>query len=266
MWSSAALIAALTLTPAQPGGLSVKNVRPTYGAMGAARPDNKFPAGDELFLAFDVEGAKADPNGAVSVAVGMELSDSKGNRLFTQAPKDRTAVNSLGGTSMPLFAKLDIGTDQPAGTYKLKLTVTDKSTSMSTNAEFPFEVLPRVFALVRVKTAFDPEGDIPAPQVGVGQALFLHFSAVNFSRNPATKQPNLKAEMRILDEAGKPTLPTPASGVVDRDIPEQTPGVPMKFLLNLNRSGKFTIELTVTDQLTRKAAKMQLPLDVLKAR
>jgi hypothetical protein len=141
--------------------------------MGTARPDNKFPAGDELFLAFDVEGVKADASGAVRVAVGMELIDGKGNRLFTQAPKDRTAVNSLGGTSMPLFAKLDIGTDQPAGTYTLKLPVTDKNSSASTNADFPFEVLPRAFALVRVKTAFDPDGDIPAPQVGVGQAL-LH--------------------------------------------------------------------------------------------
>jgi hypothetical protein len=266
MWSSAALIAALTLTPAQPGGLSVKNVHPTYGAMGATRPDSKYPAGDELFLAFDVEGVKPDANGTVRVGVGMELIDGKGNRLFTQAPKDRTAVNSLGGTTMPLFAKLDIGTDQPAGSYVLKLTVTDKSTGAKDTAEFPFEVLPKAFALVRVKTAFDPEGDIPAPHIGVGQALFLHFSAVNFTRNPSTKQPNLKAEMRIVDEGGNATLPSPAAGVVDRDIPEGTPGVPMKFLVNLNRSGKFTVELTVTDTLTRKAAKMQLPLDVLKAR
>lgn len=267
MWFTAPLLAALTLTPAQPGGgLSVTNVRSTYGAMGPARPNNKFIAGDELFVAFDVQGVKGDDNGAVRLAIGLELIDGKGNRLFTQAPRDREAINSLGGDTMPLFAKLDIGTDQPAGQYTLKITLVDRGNSATKTADFPFEVLPKGFAIVRVKTSADPDGDVPTPHVGVGQALFVHFSAVEFMRDPATRQPNLKAELRILDDTGSPTLPNPVSGTLDSGLPEQLTGVPMKFLLNLNRAGKFTLELTVTDQVTRKVAKMQLPLDVLKAR
>lgn len=266
MLSSAVLLAALSLTPSQPGVLSVTNVRGTFGPMGTARPDNKYLPGDELFLAFDIEGVRPDASGNVRIAMGMEMIGANGQRLFTQAPRDRDASNSLGGTSMPMFAKLDIGTDQPAGKYTLKLTVVDKGSGASKTADYSFEVLQKAFAIVRVKTSFDPDGDTPAPHVGVGQALFVHFSAVNFSRDPGTKQPNLKAVLRILDDAGNATLATPTSGTVDSGIQEQTPGIPMKFLVNLNRSGKFVIELTVTDQLTRKTAKMQLPLDVLKAR
>lgn len=266
MWFSAPLLAALTLMPAQPGGLSVSNVRSTYGAMGPVRSENKFIAGDELFVAFDVDGVSADASGAVRISIGLELLDGNGTRLFSQAPRDREAINSLGGTSMPLFAKLDIGTDQPAGKYTLRFTVIDRSNSASKTGEYPFEVLPKAFAVVRVKTSLDPEGDIPCPYVGVGQGMFVHFSAVQFTRSPTTKQPNLKAEIRILDASGTPTLPTPTTGTVDSGLAEQLTGVPMKFLLNLNRAGKFTIELTVTDQLTRKPAKMLLPLEVLKAR
>jgi hypothetical protein len=87
---------------------------------------------------------------------------------------------------------------------------------------------------------------------------------VGFGREKG--QPNLSVSLRILDDKGKATTAKPATGKVDKDVPEKAQGLPMQFLVALNRAGTFTLELSVTDETAGKTAKVSVPFKVVEHR
>src|SRR5258708_2974484 len=83
---------------------------------------------------------------------------------------------------------------------------------------------------------------LPPPTVGVpGQSVWVHFALVGFSRDKAKMQPNLSVEMQATI-GGKPTLAAPTVMNVNAGIDEKENGVPLRFLLPMNRVGDFNIE------------------------
>ena len=268
MWTTLAFAAALTLAPAQAGQLELTNARTTYGLLGAPRTDGKYLPGDSFTLAFDIEGMTVDDSGKVLYSIALEVADSSGKAHFKQAPRDMEAQNSLGGNSLPGAVSLLIGLDQPPGMYTVKVTVTDRAAKKSKTLTNTYEILPKAFGLVRLTTTGDPEGRVPTPFLGEGQALWINFMAVGFGRQKDEKeQPNIKVELRVLDESGKPTLAKSFVGEVTQDIPKNATSVPGQFLLELNRAGKFTVELKATCKVTGKeTATLTFPITVLKAK
>jgi len=262
MWTATALAAALSMLPAQPGGgLDITNVRVTHGVSGATRKVDAYLPGDQLCLSFDVEGIKPDPQGRVKYAIGMEVLDGNSRSLFKQNPKESEATNSLGGTTMPAVATLDIGLDQPPGDHTLKVTITDPATKTTKTFNHKFTILPKAFGIVRVMGAGDPTGTVALPIVAQGQSVWVNFVTVGFGRSGGN--PNLKVEMRVLDEDGKPTLSKPLTGEVTKFDDPKAQAIPMQFLITPNRAGKYTVELTVTDQVSKKSAKATYPLTVM---
>jgi hypothetical protein len=267
MWLPLVLAASLTTAPAQAGGLKLANVRTAYGMLGPTRTDAKLLPGDSLFVLFDIEGVKSDDAGKILYSIGLEVSDAQGKVLFKQEPRNLEALNALGGNRLPAHAHIDIGVDQPPGSYTLKVAVADRATKASQTLTHKFEVLPRALALVRLRTTSDPEGEIPAPGVGViGQALHINCGLVGFERDKAKKQPNVSVEMRVLDEAGKPTLAKPFTGTVNENVTEKMVGIPLRFMLPLNRPGKYQIEVRATDQLSKKTAVLAFPYTVIETK
>jgi hypothetical protein len=264
MWTIA-FVAALSSLPAQNGGLAVTNVRTTYGLLGAPRTDSKFLPGDHVFISFDIEGVKADADGKVSYSVGLEVADPQGKTLFKQTPRDLETINSLGGSSLAGFANLKIGVDQKPGLYTVKVKVTDRAAKTSKEVSKSVEVLPKAFGLVRLISSVDPDGQIQVPFLGVGQSVWINFAAVGFTRGQ-NGQPDLSVSLRVLDEQGKPVTAKPMTGAVNKDIPKNLQALPMQFMLNLNRAGKFTVEVTATDKGSGTSATVSLPLTVLKAK
>jgi len=262
MWMSIALAAVLAWTPGQADKLALTHVRSTYGVLGATRPDNKLLPGDTFVLSYDIEGVKPDATGKVLYSMALEITDSEGKAIFKQAPKDLEAFNALGGNSLPGFASARVGLDQPAGKYTVKVTVTDRTTKASTSVSGTYEVLQKGFGIVNLRTNADEKGTVAAPFVGEGQSLWVNFAAVGFGRD--TDQPNLSVVMRVLDENGKPTVEKPFTGEVNKDVPKNAQAVPMQFMLDLNRAGKFTVELKATDKTSGKTATLSFPLTVLK--
>jgi hypothetical protein len=268
-----ALFAALTMTPGQAGGLTLSNPRITYGELGSTRPDNKLLPGDIFFLSFDIDGIKVNEGGRVKYGMAMEVTDATGKSIFKQMPVERDDFLPLGGTKLPARAFVSVGVDQPAGIYTCKVTVTDQSDKekpVAKSLEQKFEVLPRSFGIVQLYTAADAKGEIPAPLVGVaGQALFVHFAVIDFQRDEKTKQPNITIEMVVYGQDSQPTLPKPTVKKVpdeaDGKVDEKAVGVPMRFLVPLNREGGFLIRLKATDNLTKKTAIVDLPLRVFPA-
>ncbi len=262
MLMSLPILLLLSLAPGQSGQLNLSNVRATYGILGATRPDTKFLPGDSFVLCFDIDGVKADDSGKVLYSIAMQVTDAAGKVYLKQEPQELEANNSLGGTSLQAFASIQIGLDQPPGNYTVRVAVTDRATRALGTLTRTYEVLPKGFGLVRLNTTYDADGKIAAPFVGEGQVLFVNFLAVGFGRDQAQAQPNLSVVMRILDQTGRPTLATPYTGVVNKDIPAKALSVPMQFIVELNRPGQFTLELKATDKVTGQSATLSYTLKV----
>jgi hypothetical protein len=197
--------------------------------------------------------------------MGMELLNNKtGKAEFTKEPQELEAVNALGGSRLPAFALSEIGTETTPGEYTLKVTVSDLAdkNKATTTLNRKFEVLPRKFGFVRVSLANEKEMPVPAIAVP-GQTFFVNFAVVGFDISDDKKNPDLAVEMRILDEASKPTLAKPFTGET-KEVPAAFRKiVPMQFVLAVNRPGKFTIELKATDRLSKKTAEQTLTFTVL---
>jgi hypothetical protein len=273
MLTSMALFAALTMSPGQAGGLTLSNPRITYGELGSTRPDNKLQPGDIFFLSFDIDGIKVNEAGRVKYGMAMEVTDATGKSIFKQMPVERDDFLPLGGTKLPARAFVSVGVDQPAGEYTCKVTVTDmsdKDKPVAKSLEQKFQVQARGFGIVQLYTAADAKGEIPAPLVGVaGQALFVHFAVIDFQRDDKTKQPSISIEMVVYGQDSQPTLSKPTIKQVpdeaDGKVDEKVVGVPMRFLVPLNREGGFLIRLKATDNNSKKTAIVDLPLRVFPA-
>lgn len=264
MWTTLGLVAALSSAPAQSGELTLSNVRNTYGVGGVVRTGAKYLPGDVVTICFDIDGIKADGSGKVVYSIGLDVTDGDGKAHFKQDPRDLEANASLGGNSLPAFARMRIGLDQQPGKYTAKMTVTDRSTKASKSVSGVYEVLPKAFGIVNLTTSFDSEGRISAAGLTTGQSLWINFATVGFER--ANGQPNLSYVLRVLDKDGKPTLEKPFTGEVNKDVPDKLLALPMQFLLDLNREGTFTVELKASDKVSGKTASLSLPLSVMKAK
>ena len=264
MWSTLVLAAAMAATPAQTGTLTLGGARVTHGELGPQRPDSKYFPGDIFFLSFDIEGISVDDSGNVKYVMEMAVTDKVGKEIFKQQPAERSDFLPLGGNKLPARAFVSIGLDQLPGTYTCTVKVTDKVTKAVETLKRPFEVVEKTFSLVQVYTAGDPEGKIPAPAVGVsGQSVWVHFALVGFERDKVKKLPSIVVEMEVTGKDGVATLKKPTTVVIDKDVPESDIGIPLRFLLPMNRPGDFTVKLKATDKVSGKMSTVSLPILVL---
>jgi hypothetical protein len=272
MWAALAVSAVFAAAPADAGQLQIKNDRFTYGILGQDRPDNKVIPGDTLIIAFDVDGLQVKEDGKVRYSTAMELLDKDGKSQFSEKPIERESVNALGGSHLPCWSVVNIGTSTPPGQYTVKVAVADTSAkdSKPITVERKFEVVAPQFGVVRAGFGYDkpPQAPPPAPPVAVaGQQLLVFFAVVGFKSEAGKTKENLAAnvhvELSVLDDGGKPTVAKPYMGDV-KDISEDYKDlVPFQFPLPLNRSGKFKVKFTATDNLTKKTVSQELDLNVV---
>ena len=261
MLATLALAAVLQPIPAQTGKLDLANARTTYGVLGQERKSNQLLPGDIFVVSFDIEGLKIKDTGEVEYSMGMELKNSKGMSQFKKEPQDLKAINALGGARLPAFAMTDVGLDTPPGEYTLSVTVTDRGSKTTATLERKFEVLPKKFGMVALVLT-DPNGS-PMPPVAVpGQNLMVNYMLVGFDVDK-NKNPDLVFEMRILDNAGKPTVEKPSVDAVKLPNPKSPNLIPNNYLVPINRSGEFTIELKATDKISGKSVEEKLSITVL---
>jgi hypothetical protein len=260
MWTTIALLSVVAAVPAE-SGLSLTRVRSTHGLLGPSRQDETLAPGDILFICFAIDGMRVDDEGKVRYSMAIELSDASGKRVFRQVPKEQEARASLGGDSVPAYARLDVGLDTSPGDYRMKITVKDLASGQEQSLSRDVKVLSKDFALVRTTVTLDADAHYPAAVFARGQGVWVHSSAVGFAASRG-KNPDVIFEMRVLDDAGRPTFAKAVTGTPPNELPQNLKGLPLAFPLTLNRPGKFTVELQARDRISGKKAKVSLPLVV----
>ena len=264
MWATLALAAVLQPVPAQGAKLSITNVRNTYGILGQERKGNEFLPGDIYVVSFDIEGLQVKDGGEIEYSMSMELKDGKGKSQFKKEPQDLKAFNALGGNKLPAFAITDIGLDTPPGEYTLTVNVTDRAAKdkPTANLERKFTVAPKKFAIVGLMLTNEAH-NMPMPPVGVvGETLRINYLAVGFELTKDKQQPNLSLEMRVLDDAGKPTFAKPIADTVTTADDQDTKRYPVSYLVPLNRKGTYTVVLKVTDNIAKKTVEEKVSITV----
>src|SRR5206468_1326703 len=129
MFSSLAAAALLALTPAQAGAMTLTNVRTTYGELGATRTDNRYLPGDLFFVAFDIEGIAVSPEGKVSYAMTVEVTNKAGQAILkSEKPVESDEYLPPGGARLPARAFVLLDRNQAPGTYTCAVSVTDRAT------------------------------------------------------------------------------------------------------------------------------------------
>jgi hypothetical protein len=273
MWATLTLMSALSMAPGQAGDLKLTDDRITYGRLGPTRKETKFLPGDVYFVTFAADGLTFDKKGNAKYSRQMELFDPNGKSKYKTTEQDMEVFSIQGGGQITLDAYASLPADMAAGAYTMKVTITDRGTTPAKTAvlERKFDVGEKDFGVVRVNCAYDLGGlngpVFPSPGLAcVGQVLFLHFGLTGFERDTKSKQPALKLEMRMLDAEGKPTLTAPvieALPKADDPVPEQLSVVPLFFPLMLTKPGKYTVELTATDLVSKKTKTVTYPLSVV---
>ena len=86
---------------------------------------------------------------------------------------------------------------------------------------------------------------------------------MGFELDPKKKQPNVAIVTEVIDEAtGKPTIKPKHSGVMEVKEEEFKKVIPFTVQLELNRPGRFKIQVKVTDLVTTKSAEQVLEITV----
>ena len=270
MWATLTLMTALSTAPAAAGDLQLTNPRLSYGQFGPTRKETKFLPGDVCFLTFDIEGLQFDEGGNAKWTMQLDVIDPAGKSRGPNLEVPYELFSLQGGGIVPYYAFADIPPDEKPGKYKMVVLITDQASKKEAKLEREYEVAEKGFGIVHLNCTYD-FGDrngprYPAAGLGfVGQQLHLQFGVTGFDRDPKTKQPSIKLDVRMLDAEGKPTLKSPITETFpgkDQQFPEQLALVPLNFPLALTRPGKYTVELTATDVLGKKTSTVSYPLVV----
>jgi len=255
---------AMVLAAGDEAKLEIANPRFTYGYLGAIRPRTGALPGDVIHFSFDVKNLKLDATGRTAYSLAIDITDEQGNLFYQQKPYNSVAQAFFGGNTLPCSARLSIPLDTKPGIYNLKVTIEDRIAKTSVVHEGKGKVIEPGFGLIRVGTYADAEGRTPVPPVGVvGGSLYVDFSAVGFGRDAKTKQPDLKVQLRVLDDKGQATFVKPLSGHVKEGVLENARIIPLQFGLTLNRPGRFTIELDARCEVCGKSSTVRLPVRIL---
>jgi len=207
--------------------------------------------------------------------MGFEITKKgQAKAVFKHEPTDMETLNWLGGDDLPANAYWPIPRDNEApGEYVMKVTVSDKASKKSATLTRAFTVKKVELGYVRTVFTYPAlalpalELPLPSPPVAVaGQTLMLHYALVGFEFNK-DKKTDLTVTIRVLDEKGNATLKKVLTSDIKSDE-KQAPGL-MVFQparIALNKAGKYKVELTAKDNLSKETTKEVFDLTVLEVK
>ncbi len=241
----------------------IRDVRAVHGMLGPERKSPEYVTGDQVYVRYTLAGFRTDADGRLRIELRLTVTDAAGKQVLRRdTPLNQIAA--LGGDSLPGFASFDLGEEVPPGDYEMKVEVTDLISKEQASFRHKFVCKKEEVALVQVRFFHDDAGEAPAPAGGVAsQSLHVKMKAVGFERSKG--EIDVEMEIVVLDAAGKPVMPRPIKAGVHNEKPEevkQITSIRLSSALALNRSGNFTLRITVVDKLAKKSVAFETPLRV----
>ena len=231
--------------------------------LGPERKSSEYVSGDQVFVRYTVAGFQTDADGRTRAEFRLTVTDAGGKQVLRRETPLNQAF-ALGGDSLPGSASFDLGEDVPPGDYEIKVDVTDLISKEIASFRYKFTCKKEEFALLWVRFSHDAAGDVPAPAGGVvSQALHVRMKAVGFDRSKG--EIDVEMEIAVFDAAGKPVMHRPFRTGVHNEKPDevkQVTSLRLSSVLALNRSGTFTLRITVTDKVTKRVVVFESPLRV----
>jgi len=258
-----ALLGATTLAPSQ--APKFENARFTYGPLGQTRKSDKFLPGDRVHVAATVKGLSVDKQGMVTYTMAFEIVKKvKGKEQAVQKgePQEQKQLNWLGGDDVPVIAHWPIPRDDEApGEYVMKLTCTDVANKKNS------ATLEQKFTVEKTKFAFILTHFLGVPVAVAGQQMGVQYALVGFDFDKKEKKTDVTITVQVLDDNGKAMLPKPLTSTIKSDHAD-APGL-MTFrpqAIELNRPGKYKVELTAKDNVSGETAREVLDLTVVEVK
>jgi len=243
--------------------LQIENVQACYGPFGPERKAFELYPFDNLFVRFTVTGLKTDAAGKADTSATLKLADSKGN-VIGERPLAPSGVLNLGGNSFLVFVNLRMDEQVPLGKNTLMVSVTDNLSKESASFERSVTGKKGKLQIVALEFFHDPDGKFPGSTNGaLGEQLYFRLRVIGFDRSK--EKIHTELAVQTLDPDGKENLPKPLVFNYQEKDARAVKNTSFAFFtsnIGLNRVGKFTLRITVTDRITNQSTKLEVPVTV----
>lgn len=124
------------------GTLAVTEFKFTESEGGAEVPDKKFEMGKKVFMQFGVEGFKQKDDKTVWLQEDLTVINPENEPILQQENLvDLNDKNTEDVKTVPFTNNVELKEGQPAGTYKVSMTIRDKVGNQTKQFEETFEVV-----------------------------------------------------------------------------------------------------------------------------
>lgn len=260
-----ALVGGLILAVSAPAQakIQIENIQACYGPYGPERKSLELYPFDVLFLRFTVSGLQTAASGNVDAVVKLKWTDPNG-KVLDESSFPSTGILHLGGNSFPFITQLRMPDQIPLGKNKITVTVTDNLSKESASFERQFTGHKSKLQIVALEFFHDADNKFPSStNLPLGEPLHFRLRLIGFDRSKG--KIHTVMAVQTLDGEGKENIPKPLLS----DVHEEDARTVQKFgfvfftgRVGLNRSGKFTLRITVTDRMTDQSTKIEVPVTV----
>jgi hypothetical protein len=254
----------LLLTMPAHADLKFENIQLAEGRLGPQRTTLDFFPEEEIVFRYLITGMKLDENGKIAGELTVSATDPRGQVVFTRNVPVPEAVLALGGGTMPGFASVQLSAGSMPGAYTVKVAFEDKHSGQTAMFERRLNLQPAAFAVITPRFFYDPDGKVPAPPGGkLSQTLYVRLKAIGFDRSQ--EKVDIAMDMQVLDAKGQEVMPKPIHvrlRTSDSKVLQQVTSVDFSGELALNRTGEYTLRITITDEVRKKSTQYQTAIGV----
>ena len=260
-----ALLALRPAAGAEPE-LEIRKFELAYDAFGPVRKDVSYFPGERLCCRYDVHGCGMNDAGQAELEITIQLTDAKGKvrSAFSNTVKTQSWKNSQGFARVRSFHAF--ADDYRPGRYRFELAIEDKLTQREAKVAQDVTIKPVALAIVSPKFYYDARHELAAPLAGlIDQTIYASFEIVGEDRSQGKAA--IAHSFQLIDDKGDNVLrdaPPQEAQLDDPNFLRDRSRHPLiKLSLPLRQAGKYTMRLTVVDQMTGATTQLELPLEVL---
>lgn len=254
----------LALSNALFAEVKIANIKARYSVLGPERASLEAQVGDEIYFTFLVTGLKTDADGMFNVDLRIKVTDESG-KVGYEAKKLLKDPDTFGGACLRCYSFVSFGAKSARGNHTVSIVASDKLSGESAAFERVVKCLEPAFSIVTPKFSYDPDGKTAASLTNVnGQRVYYSLVAAHFDRS--RKKIDMTMSMQAYDDKGKAIVPNPT--ILDKveddaETVEKQETMTFNGSVSFNRVGTFRIRFTITDNLNKKTATLEIPVTVL---